>query len=341
MELQLDQYTQREDLDEHLQILTAILTDSTADIDKTLDFLAYSKDGIVPTRLLPLENIIMELREAATQLTKGLHFPFQIKLENWDTIHKYVAINAIIINNVIFTTLKFPIIAYPTYKIIKVIPFPIHEQENIFKFIKIIHPIIALDKENNHYTLLRENELNKCIRDITTYTCERNFPIYNIKSNAPCEVLVYINTPGQLQNCEYGRVLSSTTLWIAPLEENTWLYSSKEGQECIISCNDKKDEKIEINATGKIQLTGNCKLTTSEIILRTKTQLETRYIQTNVPEFNLTLNKEQETTFDLPKRTPLRHIIKDTEELTKLSLETSEIQEYLKGDNILSNYRYI
>jgi len=33
------------------------------------------------TRLIPIEKIVVELREAAMQLTKGLHFPFKITKE--------------------------------------------------------------------------------------------------------------------------------------------------------------------------------------------------------------------------------------------------------------------
>ena len=63
MEMQLDIYTQRED--EHLQVLTAILTDLTTDIGKNVYYLAYSQEDSVPTHLLLLE-IITELREAAS-----------------------------------------------------------------------------------------------------------------------------------------------------------------------------------------------------------------------------------------------------------------------------------
>ena len=52
------------------------MTDLTVDVGKMLDYLAYSKEGSVPTRLLPLEQIITDLWEAASQLTKGLHFLF-------------------------------------------------------------------------------------------------------------------------------------------------------------------------------------------------------------------------------------------------------------------------
>jgi len=137
----------------------------TADVGKTLDYLVYLKKSSVPTRLLLLEQIIADLREAASQLTKGLHsnFLFQIKIENWNTIQKYISINAFYFNAYIFTTLKFPIIMYPTYKVIRAISLPSYLHSNIFTFVKINHPLIALNKENNHYMLLYENDLDKCI----------------------------------------------------------------------------------------------------------------------------------------------------------------------------------
>jgi len=44
----------------------------------------------------------------------------------------------------------------------------------------------------------------------------------------------------------------------------------------IIRCNDRLEDKIEINRTGKIKLKGNCKLMTADIT--TQQQLKTRYI---------------------------------------------------------------
>ncbi|KYN12203.1 hypothetical protein ALC57_15635 [Trachymyrmex cornetzi] len=339
MELQLDKYTHREDLDEYFQIILAILTDLLTDVDKTEDYLVTAQHGILRTNYLLLEHIVKELREVASQLTKGLHFPFQIKLENWHAIQKHMLINAFVMDNDIFTILKFPIIAYPTYKIIRVTPLPVYEQLNVFKFIKVVHSIIALDRENNHYTLLNENELKECILDMNMYTCERTFPIYQIQSDAPCEVQIFENMPGQFQNCEYGRVLASTTLWITPSEERTWLYSTLNNQECTVICNGL-EEKMEISKTGKIKLKGDCKLTTSDIILKTKSRLETRYIQTHLSEFNLTLNIEKENNFDLPRHTLLKKVIGNTEELTKLSLNLNELDEYLNNNQSMFNSKY-
>ena len=91
------------------------------------------------------------------------------------------------------------------------------------------------------------------------YTCAQTFPIYYIKSNAPSEVLIFINAPGQLQNCENGYVSSSTTLWITLTEAYIWLYSTKGSQKISIICNNFESE-IEIKETGKIKLSGDCKL---------------------------------------------------------------------------------
>jgi len=77
MQQQIIKATRREDMDEHLLLLNTIMTDLTNDIKDVIDFLTYTKDGIILTYLLPIENIITELQKASTLLTNGLHFPFR------------------------------------------------------------------------------------------------------------------------------------------------------------------------------------------------------------------------------------------------------------------------
>jgi len=86
MKSQLAKFSRQEDIDERLLVLIAITTDLIDDTENILDFLAYTKKGVIMTRLIPIEKIIAELKEAVAQLIKGLHFPFKIQLENWCTI---------------------------------------------------------------------------------------------------------------------------------------------------------------------------------------------------------------------------------------------------------------
>jgi len=208
----------REDVDEHLLLLNAIMTDLINDIEDIIDFLTYTKHRIILTHLLPVEKIIAELREASTLLTNGLHFPFRIHVTNWRLIQTYVTISAHYKHPKIYVTLRFPIVAYPIYEIIKIIPLPIHKNANVFMLIKTTYPLLAIDRENRHYLLLSENDLNKCTQDHTKYTCEQNWPMYQVQTDAPCEVQVYVHTPQHTDNCERRHVLTNTTIWITLTE---------------------------------------------------------------------------------------------------------------------------
>jgi len=94
MRSQLAKFTQQEDINEHLLIITTILAYLTKDVENTINFLTHTASGTrrIITHLFPLEKIIRELKETATHLTKRLHFPF--KVENWQTIQKYMTVNA-------------------------------------------------------------------------------------------------------------------------------------------------------------------------------------------------------------------------------------------------------
>jgi len=341
MGTQLAKSAQREDIIEHLLIMTTIMSDLTQDVENSIDFLTNTASGLITTRLLPLEKIIKELKEAATHLTKGLHFPFKIQMENWRTIQKHMTINAYFDRPTIYTTLKFPIIAYPTYKIVKPISIPIHDCKNIFTFIRINKPLLAVDKENHNYIVLNEQELDKCTQDTTTFTCNQNFPVYHVKASAPCEVQIYVNALGQFQNCERRHVLSNTTLWIKLTEAQSWVYSTLESQKITIQCSNKIEDKIIINGTGRIKVNGNCKLATPDVTLTTQQQINTRYIHTHLPEFNLTLIREDadDRNIKLSEQARLEPIIKDPAELTKLSISLKEINENLdkKEQNVFQN----
>jgi len=343
MQAQLAKTAQQGDIIEHLMIMTTIMTDLTRDIENFVDFLTNTARGLIMTRLLPLEKIIKELKEAATHLTKGLHFPFKIQTENWRIIQNYITINAYYDKPTIYTTLKFPIISYPTYKIIKSTPIPTHDVKDIFTFIRVNQPLLAIDKENHHYILLNEQEINKCIQHMNTFTCEQNLPVYNIKASAPCEVQIYVNTPEQLQKCEKRHVLANTTLWTRLAEAQSWMYSTPISQTVAIQCNDKPENKIIINGTGKIKLSNNCRLTTPDVIVTTQQQLNARYIHTHLPEFNLTLIRDSMDDRNIKpnKQTQLEPIIKDAEELTKLSVSLGEIRENLDKEQGIFQNKYV
>jgi len=340
MRSQLAKFSRQEDIEERLLVLTTIATDLIDDTESILDFLAYTKEGIIMTRLIPIEKIITELREAATQLTKGLHFPFRIQLENWCTIQKYIKINAYYDRPDIYTILIFPIIAYPTYKIVKTIALPVYDYGNIFTFMKINYPLLAVDKENHHYMLPDRDEIQTCVRDSNMYTCDKNLPIYYAETDAPCEVQAYMKATENIQNCEKGRILSETTLWIALKEEQSWLYSTPNPQEITIKCENEIETKVVLNKTGKLSLNKKCVITTPHVTLRTQRAIATKEIQVYyIPTFNLSLDYKSDNEIKTAKNTKLKQVIRDPLELTKLSLSVEEISRNIENqsNNIFRN----
>ncbi|XP_029659432.1 uncharacterized protein LOC115233261, partial [Formica exsecta] len=158
-------YGQREDLDEHFIILNAIIKDLTNDLMDIIAHLTNAKRGVIDIRLLPIESILDNLKEIASQIPQGTHFPFQISAENWRTTEKFLTISAYYDNTNIFTIIKIPLITYPECEIIKAIPLPMHKFNNTFIFIEVNQPIIAIDVDSRTYFTPTENDLNKCVRN--------------------------------------------------------------------------------------------------------------------------------------------------------------------------------
>jgi len=153
--------------------------------------------------------------------------------------------------------------------------------------IKTTYPLLAIDRENQHYLLLSERDLSKCTQDHVKYTCEQNWPTYHVQADAPCEIQIYVHTPQHIDKCEKRYVLTNNTIWIALTEPRSWLYSTPGAQEISINCNNRKENKILINNTGKIILEPNCRLTTPEVTLKTTDQLESKFIAAHLPKFNI------------------------------------------------------
>jgi len=172
------------------------VTDLTNDVNDIIDFITHTKNGAILTHLLPMETIIIELKEAITLLTSGLHFPFRVQTTNWRIIQKYSVMGAHYSYSSIYIILKFSIVTYSVYDIIKITPVPIHDSVNVFTstLIKTAYNLIAIDKENRRYLLLNEHDLKDCTQVSIRYTCDHNWPTYHVQEDAPCEIQIYVKT---------------------------------------------------------------------------------------------------------------------------------------------------
>jgi hypothetical protein len=143
-------------------------------------------------------------------------------------------------------------------------------------------------------------------------------------------VQVYVKAPGYENTCEKRQLLSNVTLWITLIEPQTWLFSTPKKQKLTIQCNDQAEQKLEIERTGKLSINENCKLTTPDIIIKTKRQTNMKPIQMHLADFNLTLTTENRPNKEQAKKEiRLEPVIRNPSELMELSLDLNEINKEL------------
>lgn len=80
----------------------AIMADLITDIEDIIDYLVFIRYGIVYDRIIPVDKIISELKEATINMDRG-YFPFKIQAGNWTVIREYMTISAYYDNPAVYT----------------------------------------------------------------------------------------------------------------------------------------------------------------------------------------------------------------------------------------------
>ncbi|KYN29453.1 hypothetical protein ALC57_01120 [Trachymyrmex cornetzi] len=223
-------FSRRHDLDEHFTLLTALTDDLLRDATETIDYINYIKEGILHPTVMPIEDIIVNLKEAITGLPKGLYFPFNLNIAEWVIINKITKINAYYNHNNIYTILRFPLTTSPTYELIHVTSVPVYDHD--------------------------EKDERECIKINSDYLCERNYIVKRINKNSICEVQMYLNKENHYDNCENIFITSPHTLWTKL--RNVWIYSVADKETVTIKCEDSQEVNEIIANTGTITLQNNC-----------------------------------------------------------------------------------
>ncbi|XP_070522875.1 uncharacterized protein [Cardiocondyla obscurior] len=255
----LDQITRRLYALDFVSIVRTLITDTLNDVHDITDFLTHSKSDMLNLRLFPLEKILAELKEAAGKLRRENHFPFRINEQSWYNIHEYAEISAYYKGNAIITIIKFPIVGYENFEVMRVTAIPVYSGDQF-----IINEIIAFDKENNNYLKLTATELEKCKRSDKQYVCTHSHPIYHAKANAPCEIQALTRPDRQPTQCKTRHLLSRATIWISLHEAQSWIFSTTEEQEIQIFCLNHPRNIIKIKNTDKLTIFGECQTKNEE-----------------------------------------------------------------------------
>src|SRR5436190_9441530 len=319
-------YTQQE-LTDLFTITNAIITDLIRDIENVLEYLTYIRKGALHPKLMPVEAIITQLKDATQRLPRGSYFPFRIHAEDWLEIEEHITISAFCDKTTIYTILHFPLISQPTYDILNVKTLPVINKENIFTETQVDNKILAIDREKLTYLLISKEYLNKCTNVKSQYICQNAMPIYRVNSNAPCEIQMYVQRQSFYHfKCQTKHSISNETVWITLEQPYTWLYSTAINQQITIQCDKQNEQKLIIKNTGKISLKGNCKLTTADMTIQSKGSVYETDIDSFLPEVNMTLLHET-----IPHNITFESVLQHRAELIELKSKVQRIDGSLEN----------
>jgi len=327
LQKQLSRYLDREEMNEHFMLLIAVIADLIRDAENIIEYLTYIKKGAMHPKLMPTNDIIAQLKEATPQLPQGLYFPFKVHAEDWLAIERHTEITVYCDKTNIYTILRFPLIAQPTYDLINVIALPIHDYDNVFTATEINNNLIAIDKDKLTYLKLAQSDLDNCVKDNSQYICTHSMPIYRVNSDAPCEVQMYTQRQQYHRNCNKKHIISSE-FWIRMNQPHTWLYSIAAEQHIVIECNGRHEHKEIIRNTGKLILKGKCRLTTPHMTIQSTEVIFQTETETYLPEVNMTLLRDQKPLTD---NKTLDSVLQHRAELGELKIKLEKINSNIEN----------
>lgn len=328
LQVQVQAFFEREDITEHFLIVTAVITELIRDAENILDYLGNIQQGTIHLKLMPVETIIAHLKEATQQIPRGSYFPFPVHAEDWLQIEKYSSISAYGDKTKIFTILRFPLIAKPTYDIIKVTALPVPDNNKIMSVTEVKNELIAIDRESLTYLILTKNELENCKQSNSEYMCQQSKPVYRINTNAPCEIQIYEHR--QQKNCNIKRIIANHAKWIALHQPDTWLYSTAADLQIMIECDGHLEYRKTIRHTGRIALKGKCKLTTEDMTIQAKGTVYETDTEMYLPEINITLLRDLD--LQTPSNLTLIDVTAHETELTELKAKLHTLNNNLEDN---------
>jgi len=76
-------YLTREELNEQSITHIAIMSDLIRDAENIIEYLTYIRQGAMHPKLMPIDDIIRQLKEMTQQIPQRLYFSFKVHNEDW------------------------------------------------------------------------------------------------------------------------------------------------------------------------------------------------------------------------------------------------------------------
>lgn len=245
-------------------------------------------------------TFVAELHKIRNVIASGdVDLPLDISIENLALYYHISTPEVRIIKNQMIVSFSIPLVDTKLYALHKVTSLPYRIKDNLFGFILPTHDFLALDKLNEKYVYLSNEELNACHHiGESSLVCQLTNPVMNANSAKLCEISL-IKKANYDKVCNVRIANFTDEVWIKLRRPNTWVYVLPNEVNIYIKCGSKVVNNL-LEGTGFISIEDNCSIKSDNLIISAYKVTESHVIEGTIPsveleDFNITMR----AVFDL------------------------------------------
>ncbi|EFA12583.2 hypothetical protein TcasGA2_TC001822 [Tribolium castaneum] len=221
----------------------------------------------------------------------------------------------------------FLLVGISNFTLIKVTPVPLKVQNNSYWIFDVKKEIFAVDYSLQLYFELTAEDLRDSIQlSSNDYVCSLA-AIQNMETSPNCIIGEIYQRSDPVQ-CNVVRHSIFTTIWREMYMKNAWMVIVNRSVKVAITCNGRREE-ASVNGTSIVKITQDC-------TIKTKQNINPKRIDASpvLASFHKVVPVQN---FTLPYSNPndpirmLEPVLKNTEKLSKLMDQESDMQEEIDG----------
>lgn len=267
---------------------------------KFLDAISVGQKSPNSPVLVAPATFVAELYKIRNAIAaEDMDLPLPISVENLALYYHISTPEVRILNNQMIISFSIPLVGTKLYALNKVTSMPYRIKDNLFGFILPTHDFLALDKLNEKYVYMSNEELQLCHHiSENSLVCQLSNPVMNANSANLCEINMIKKTNFN-KVCNTRIANFTEEVWIKLRKPNTWIYVLPNGVNIYIKCKNKVVNNL-LEGTGIIAIEDGCSIKSDNVIISGYKITESHVIQGSVPSIELAnFNTTIQTIFDL------------------------------------------
>lgn len=250
----------KQDLDEHLSLLTLMTTELINEISTIINTILFSKNNAIHPLIITPEQFVNELKKTVTHLPMQTKYPLELTSRDASELLSISNLVSYYMNDKLIFIIKTPLITQTNYDLYNVVPIPISNSDNTFIFILPNFKYFMISSNKLHYANIEDLSDCKKLSDNYRFICKLNTPLYSVHGNKVCETELMFNNMKIPMECDTRISKINGEQWYKLFHKNTWMFVIPRKITTTLNCKNKEPVDLSLSDTGILSISDNCKL---------------------------------------------------------------------------------